>query len=54
MTTYDGKTVIAVGLKNVVSVSTDGGESHFLEMTDTVACCFRDVFLNAYQRYRCS
>ena len=50
MATYDGNTVIAVGLNNVVQVSTDGGESHIFEMTDTVACRFHVVFLNAYQR----
>ena len=50
MTTYDGKTVIAVGLNNVVLVSTDGGESHLYQLIDTVVCRFRDVFLNAYQR----
>ena len=50
MTTYDGTTVIAVGLNNVVLVSKDGGESHILKMTDTVACPLSVAFLNAYQR----
>ena len=50
MATYDGNTVIAVGLNNVVLVSYDGGESHIFQMTDTVACRFCVVFLNAYQR----
>ena len=52
MATYDGNRVIAVGLNNVVLVSTDGGESHIFQMIDTVACRFHDEFLNAYQRCR--
>ena len=45
MATFDGLTVIAVGLDNIVLVSTDGGGSHIFQLIDTVVCYFGDVFL---------
>lgn len=50
MTSFDGIRVIAVGLNGIVLTSSNAGKSQVVQMIDTSACRFRDVFLNAYQQ----